>query len=175
MRRRTKIILGTLGVVVIGGAATALAAAGSRQGDDDVKTVAAERGTIVDKALAVGRIEPEVEIGSSPRSAASSNADTRRRANSFAPGPAARDQAHADAARAAEARRQVQMREVELANLRLELERNEACASRGWCPSRTTSPPSSESSSSRSSASSPANGCPCSRKAACRRARGSRP
>jgi len=132
MRRRTKIILGTLGVVVIGGAATALAAAGSRKGDDDVKTVAAERGTIVDKALAVGRIEPEVEIGVK---STISGVVQRRYAEEGqfvrAGAPLLEIKPTPTPLELAEARRQVQMREVELANLRLELERNEALRQQG--------------------------------------------
>jgi HlyD family secretion protein len=132
MRRRTKVILGILGIVVVGGAATALAAAGSRKGDSNVKTVAAERGTIVDKALAVGRIEPEVEIGVKSQI---SGVVQRRYAE---PGQFVRAGAPLLEIRPtptplelAEARRQVQMRDVELANLRLELERNVALREQG--------------------------------------------
>ncbi len=61
MKRPTKIILGA---VLLAGVAGALAVlrASNRGGDPDVPTVTVEFGTIVDRALAVGRIEPEVEI-----------------------------------------------------------------------------------------------------------------
>ncbi len=61
MKRPTKIILGA---VLLAGVAGALAVwrASNRDGDLDVPTVTVEFGTIVDRALAVGRIEPEVEI-----------------------------------------------------------------------------------------------------------------
>ncbi len=61
MKRRTKVTLGVIAVVVIAGVAYAAVRNGS-SGDGELKTVAVERGTIVDKALAVGRIEPEVEV-----------------------------------------------------------------------------------------------------------------
>jgi HlyD family secretion protein len=131
MKRRTKVTLGILGVVV-GGAATALTAAGSRKGDENVKTVAAERGTIVDKALAVGRIEPEVEIGVKSQI---SGVVQRRYAEEGrfvrAGAPLLEIRPTPTPLELAEARRQVQMRDVELANLRLELERNAALRQQG--------------------------------------------
>jgi HlyD family secretion protein len=61
MKRRTKVALGLIVVVgVAGGAFAAVRNGGSS--DDGVKTVDVERGDIVDKALAVGRIEPEIEV-----------------------------------------------------------------------------------------------------------------
>jgi len=132
MKRRTKIVIGIIGLAVVGGAATALAAAGSRKGDDNVKTVAAERGTIVDKALAVGRIEPEVEIGVKSQI---SGVVQRRYAEEGqfvrAGAPLLEIKPTPTPLELAEARRQVQMREVELANLRLELERHTALRQQG--------------------------------------------
>jgi HlyD family secretion protein len=132
MKRRTKIIFGLLGIAVIGGTVTALAAAGARKGDDDVKTVAAERGTIVDKALAVGRIEPEVEIGVKSQI---SGVVQRRYADEGqfvrAGAPLLEIKPTPTPLELAEARRQVQLRDVELANLRLELERNTALRQQG--------------------------------------------
>jgi len=132
MKRRTKIVLGIIGLAVIGGAATALAAAGSRKGDENVKTVAAERGTIVDKALAVGRIEPEVEVGVKSQI---SGVVQRRYAEEGqfvrAGAPLLEIKPTPTPLELAEARRQVQMREVELANLKLELERNTALRQQG--------------------------------------------
>jgi len=132
MKRRTKLALGIIGLAVVGGAATALAAAGSRKGDDNVKTVAAERGTIVDKALAVGRIEPEVEIGVKSQI---SGVVQRRYAEEGqfvrAGAPLLEIKPTPTPLELAEARRQVQMRDVELANVRLELERNTALRQQG--------------------------------------------
>lgn len=61
MNALSKPVLGTLaGVSVLAVGALAL---GSRGGDaNEVRTVAVERGDVVDRALAVGQIEPDVEI-----------------------------------------------------------------------------------------------------------------
>lgn len=60
MKRRTKIVLGTLVLGGIGGTAYAVTTNGG--GDGGPRTVEVERGEIVDKALAVGRIEPMIEV-----------------------------------------------------------------------------------------------------------------
>ena len=61
MKRRTKVALGLIVVVAVAGGAYAAVKNGGSS-DDGVKTVDVERGDIVDKALAVGRIEPEIEV-----------------------------------------------------------------------------------------------------------------
>ncbi len=61
MKRRTKVVLGLIVVVGVAGGAFAAVRTGGSSGDE-VKTVEVERGEIIDKALAVGRIEPEIEI-----------------------------------------------------------------------------------------------------------------
>jgi HlyD family secretion protein len=132
MKRRTKIIMGVTVVIVLAGGATAVKAAGSRNGNDDVKTVAAERGTIVDKALAVGRIEPEVEIGVKSQI---SGVVQHRYADEGqfvrAGEPLLEIKPTPTPLELAEARRQEQMRRSELTNLQRELERNEALRAQG--------------------------------------------
>ena len=59
MRRRTIIIPAVLVVLSLGGMA-ATGKLGGKKADEAVPVV---RGTLVDKALAVGTIEPRVEIG----------------------------------------------------------------------------------------------------------------
>ncbi|UCF21455.1 MAG: efflux RND transporter periplasmic adaptor subunit [Gemmatimonadota bacterium] len=61
MKRRTKVVLGVVTVVVVGAGAIA-AVRNGRSNGDEIKTVEVEKGDIIDKALAVGRIEPEIEI-----------------------------------------------------------------------------------------------------------------
>ena len=61
MKRRTKVILGVIGIVAIGGVGFAAVNRGNG-GGEEVRTVEVERGEIVDKALAVGRVEPEIEV-----------------------------------------------------------------------------------------------------------------
>ena len=56
-----KVFLITIAVALVG-AVLFFAIDGSAKKDNDLKTVAAEKGSIVDKALAVGRIDPKMEI-----------------------------------------------------------------------------------------------------------------
>lgn len=127
MKRRTKIIVGVAAAVVLAGGATAVKAAGSRNGDENLKTVAAERGTVVDKALAVGRIEPEVEIGVKSQISGVVQRRYSEEGQFVRAGePLLEIKPTPTPLELTEARRQVQMRDVELANLKLELERNES-------------------------------------------------
>lgn len=61
MKRRTKIVLGTVALAGISGTAFAVSTAGGSEGDSG-RTIEVKRGEIVDKALAVGRIEPLIEV-----------------------------------------------------------------------------------------------------------------
>ncbi|HKK07518.1 MAG TPA: efflux RND transporter periplasmic adaptor subunit [Gemmatimonadota bacterium] len=60
MKRRTGVILGGIGILVVGGAVAAFARDGG--GDATAGTVVVQKGDIVDKALAVGEITPDVEV-----------------------------------------------------------------------------------------------------------------
>lgn len=57
-----KIVLGGILLAVVAAVVLFFAKDGSAKKEDDLKTVAVTRGTIVDKALAVGKIEPKKEI-----------------------------------------------------------------------------------------------------------------
>lgn len=57
-----KKILAWFSLVVVVGLVLFFAIDGSAKKDDDLKTFKVERGSIIDKALAVGRIEPKLEI-----------------------------------------------------------------------------------------------------------------
>ncbi|TFG63900.1 MAG: efflux RND transporter periplasmic adaptor subunit [Gemmatimonadales bacterium] len=61
MKRGTKIALSVVGVVTIGGSVVMARLLGS-DGSSEIRTVAVVRDSIVKKALAVGNIEPDVEI-----------------------------------------------------------------------------------------------------------------
>lgn len=61
MKRTTKRALWTLSLLAIAGAAAAAVLQGD-DGGESVETVTVERGTVTDDALAVGHIEPEVEV-----------------------------------------------------------------------------------------------------------------
>jgi len=61
MKRGTKIALAVAGIVTIGGVVVVARVLGS-DGNSELRTVAVARDSIVKKALAVGNIEPDVEI-----------------------------------------------------------------------------------------------------------------
>lgn len=125
MKRRSKIALSTIVLVGIGGTAYAVTANGG--GGEGPRTVAVERGEIVDKALAVGRIEPLVEV-----SVKSQFAGVVRRMFKE-PGEYARRgepllevQPNPTPIELVEARRQVELRDLELRQL--EKQRNRLAA-----------------------------------------------
>jgi HlyD family secretion protein len=60
MKRRTKVIAGAILIIGVGGVAAVSTAGGNE--DEGADLVQVKRGEIVDKALAVGRIEPMVEV-----------------------------------------------------------------------------------------------------------------
>ncbi len=62
MRRRTKIVLGSLVLIVLVGGGFAVRNARGGNKSNGPKAVVVARGSIVDRALAVGTIEPDVEI-----------------------------------------------------------------------------------------------------------------
>jgi HlyD family secretion protein len=132
MKRRTKVILGIAATIILAGGATAVRAAGSGKGDGDVKTVAVEWGTVVDQALAVGRIEPEVEIGVKSQISGVVQRRFREEGTFVRAGePLLEIKPTPTPLELAEARRQLELRDVELANLRLDLERNESLRQQG--------------------------------------------
>ena len=62
MTMKKKIVLSSVAVVVIGGASLLFFGSNSSSSQNDLPKVKVTKGTIVDKALAVGTIEPENEI-----------------------------------------------------------------------------------------------------------------
>jgi len=61
MKKTTKRVLVSVGVLAVVGVAAAAVLRGD-DGESEVETVTVERGTVTDMALAVGHIEPEVEV-----------------------------------------------------------------------------------------------------------------
>lgn len=122
MKRATKITVGVVALGVVGTAAGLLASSGG--GDEDVTTVAVERSEIVDRALAVGRIEPDVEIGVKSQIA---GVVARRFADvgDFveADTPLLEVRPNPTPLELVEARRRLQLQEVEVGRAQRELER----------------------------------------------------
>ncbi|NNG15415.1 MAG: efflux RND transporter periplasmic adaptor subunit [Gemmatimonadales bacterium] len=134
MKRRTKVILGV--IVVVGAAGGAFAAVRNGGSDDsEIKTVEVERGDIIDKALAVGRVEPEIEVSVKSKisgvvSREFADVGEFVRAGEWLleikPTPTPLE--------LVETRRQLELRELELKNQRKELERQRKLMDQGLVP-----------------------------------------
>jgi HlyD family secretion protein len=124
MKRRTKVTLGVIGVVAVAGVAATAFSFGGGNGDDGGRTVEVRRGTIVDKALAVGRIEPDVEISVKSQI---SGVVKRRFAevgdHVRAGQPLLEIQPNPTPLELVEARRELELREIELGNIQKERDR----------------------------------------------------
>jgi HlyD family secretion protein len=132
MKRRTKILVTTLAAASIMGAVAVRSAMGNSKEADGPAAVAVTRGDLVHKALAVGTIEPEVQV--SVKSKVSgvvrqifADEGTFVRAGEplfdVRPDPTPLERV--------EARRQVELRGIELENLKQEIERRRALRERG--------------------------------------------
>ena len=131
MKRRTKVTLGLIAVVAVSGAAIAAVRNGGSNGDE-VRTVEVELGDIVDKALAVGRIEPKVEISvKSKISGVVSRefADVGEFVRAGA--PLLEIKPTPTPLELVETRRQLEIRQLELENQRKELERQRRLMDQG--------------------------------------------
>jgi HlyD family secretion protein len=131
VRRRSKVLLGAVGLLVAAGG-TAAVKTTKGNGKKGPAAVDVVRGSIVDKALAVGTIEPEVEISIKSKV---SGVVKRRFVNpgDFVPAGAPLLDIKPDPTplELADARRQVELHEIELANLKKELDRQAALQKQG--------------------------------------------
>lgn len=132
MKRRTKVILSLIGLTVIVGGASAVRATNGDSDDQGDEGVAVERDNIIDKALAVGTIEPDVEIevksqisGVVQRLFAEEGDFVRAGA------PLIEIRPNPTPLELAEARRRVQLRQSERDKLRRDMERNETLLEQG--------------------------------------------
>ena len=137
MKRRTKIVLGTLAVVVVGGLALAVSTSRGNGPGGDVTTVAVTRQTIVDKALAVGRIEPEIEVGVKSQISGVVGRLLADEGDFVRAGAALLEiKPNPTPLELADARRQLELRQIELDNLQRDLERQQALKAQGLVSDR---------------------------------------
>lgn len=123
MKRGTKIALAVVGVVTVGGAATVARLLGS-DGSSEVRTVEVTRDTIVRKALAVGNIEPDVEVAVKSQVAGVVGRLVVEEGEFVEEGqPLIEVRPNPTPIELADAKRQVQLREIDLENLRRDVER----------------------------------------------------
>jgi HlyD family secretion protein len=137
MKRRTKVIGIGLGVVVVAGLAIVVSSSRGSGRGDDTNTIEVMRQDIIDEALAVGRIEPEIEV--SVKSQISGvvgrlHADEGAFVRSGA--PLLEIKPNPTPLELADARRQLELREVELANLERDLQRQSALKEQGLLSDR---------------------------------------
>jgi HlyD family secretion protein len=135
MTRRTKIVLGLVGVAVLVVGGRSLANLSGRGQEQEVRTVTVERGDVVEKAVATGTIEPrsEVEVKSKVTGV------VRRQfaeAGDFVEAGAPLLEIRPDPTplELVEARRQLQLQEMALETLERELAREQALRAAGVIP-----------------------------------------
>ncbi len=117
MKRRTKLMVGTLALAAVGGTAFVASTAGGSE-DGSERTVTVARGDIADKALAVGRIEPLVEVSVKSQFAGVVRRMFKEPGQLVRRGePLLEVQPNPTPIELVEARRQVELREIELAQL----------------------------------------------------------
>jgi HlyD family secretion protein len=132
MKRHTKILVVTLVVAAVGGAAAVRSALGGDGQASGPPTVEVVRGDLVDRALAVGTIEPEVQV-----SVKSKVSGTVRQIFALegtfvrAGDPLFEVRPDPTPLELVEARRNLELRGIELDNLRQEVERRRALRERG--------------------------------------------
>jgi HlyD family secretion protein len=124
MKKQTKVWLGILGVVSLVGATGAVMALRGNDGSSEHRTVDVKRDSLIQKALAVGNIEPDVEIEVKSQISGvvrtlfveeGAFVKTGEPLLEVAPNPTPIE--------LADSKRQVELREIELENLRKDVER----------------------------------------------------
>lgn len=139
MKRRTKIVLGSTAAIAVAAAFLAVRTANGDAEKEGPATVTVARADVVDKALAVGTIEPEVEVsvkskvGGVVRRMFVEEGGVVRAGDPLMevrPDPAPVD--------LVDARRQVQLRQIEVENARREMDRQKALSERGLAPVQET-------------------------------------
>lgn len=132
MKRRTKLLVSLGSVVVVAGVAIALMSSRGNANKNKESTVEVTRGDIVDKALAVGTIEPLVEV--SVKSKISGVVKARfAEVGDFvrAGAPLLEIKPNPTPIELVEAKRAVELREIEMKNVDAEIERQKALQERG--------------------------------------------
>jgi HlyD family secretion protein len=134
---KRKIIFGSLGLIVVVVVVLVLTSGPSNSEQNTERSLTVERGTIVDKALAVGNIQPETEIqvkskisGVVKRIYAEPGTFVR------AGNPIIEIQPDPTPLELAEAKRNVELAEVEMENISRDLERNKQLRERGLISER---------------------------------------
>jgi HlyD family secretion protein len=137
MKRRTKPLFTTLAITIIGASAIAVGVSRGSGRGDDVKTVTVTRETVIDKALAVGRIEPEIEITVKSQISGVVRRLLHDEGDFVRAGePLLEIKPNPTPLELADARRQLELRQVEIDNLARDLDRQRALSEQGLVSDR---------------------------------------
>lgn len=137
MKRRTKLLFTTLAITIIGASAIAVGVSRGSGRGDDVKTVTVTRETVIDKALAVGRIEPEIEITVKSQISGVVRRLLHDEGDFVRAGePLLEIKPNPTPLELADARRQLELRQVEIDNLARDLDRQRALSEQGLVSDR---------------------------------------
>ncbi|MEJ2548456.1 MAG: biotin/lipoyl-binding protein, partial [Gemmatimonadota bacterium] len=124
MKRKTKVWMGVFGGAVLLGAAGTMMALRGNDGSSEHRTVEVRRDSLVQKALAVGNIEPDVEIEvKSQISGVVRKLFVEEGAFVNAGEPLIEVAPNPTPIELADSKRQVELREIELQNLRKDVDR----------------------------------------------------
>lgn len=132
MKTRTKVGVGLVGLIAVAGTLAAVSLRGGN-GDEGPTTVEVTRGSIIQKALAIGNIEPDVEIGVKSQISgvvrelfveAGDFVSAGDRLLEVKPNPTPIE--------LAESSRQVELREIELENMERDLQRKQELRERDF-------------------------------------------
>ncbi|HEX6927181.1 MAG TPA: efflux RND transporter periplasmic adaptor subunit [Longimicrobiaceae bacterium] len=131
MKKRNRFILGTAGILVL--VAGGLAVSSARGADDEgVAAVVVSRADVVDKALAVGTIEPDVEVSVKSKVSGVVGRAYAEEGDFVAAGdPLLEIRPDPTPLEMVETQRALEMQELQLENYRREAERQRALAERG--------------------------------------------
>ncbi len=136
MKKRTKLTLAALGVVVVVGGGAAVASQGASK-EAGVATVKVSRADIVDRALAVGTIEPEVSVSVKSKVSGVVNRSLAEAGDYVEAGaPLLEIRPDPTPLELVEARRDVELKGIEQANVQRELDRQKELSRRGLTPAQ---------------------------------------
>jgi len=132
MKTRTKVGVGLVALVVIAGSITAVSLRGGN-GDEGPATVEVTRGTIIQKALAIGNIEPDVEITVKSQIAGVVRELLVEDGDFVSAGdPLLEVKPNPTPIELAESKRQVELRAIELDNMERDLRRKQELRNRDY-------------------------------------------
>ncbi len=132
MKRRTKIFVGLFGIVAVVAVGAAMIGSRGNDGNKQARTVKVKRGDLVDKALAVGTIEPRIEVSVKSKLSGVVRKQFADIGDFVRAGsPLLEIKPNPTPLELIEAKRQLELKEIELDNLRREISRQQTLKEKG--------------------------------------------